>query len=260
MSNPIEFRRVGRFEQWRRKLYCEVLRRLGFAHIVVRAQGALFVVDTTDLIDRSIAWFGEWESPQLADLARVCRSRAVDYFLDIGANSGFYTVMLATRGLAKEFIAFEPDPGNYAHLLANLHVNGLGGKVACVPCAVGDAATIVTLWQARAENRGESWVAHPDKAPEAAPVLSTHQVRQVRFDDEYSMVGKTIVIKMDVEGSEFHALAGMQRTLQANHGYLQVELYSDRIAELKSVFNGLGYRYVRTRDIDHYFTNIPDIE
>jgi FkbM family methyltransferase len=41
-------------------------------------------------------------------------------------------------------------------------------------------------------------------------------VRQVRFDDVFSFRGDTILIKMDVEGSEFHALAGMERTLRDN--------------------------------------------
>lgn len=260
MTDPIRFPRPGRLARMRRKLYCEGLRRLGFAKIVVRAQGALFVVDTTDLIDRSIAWFGEWETAQFEDLAQVCQAQAADCFLDLGANSGFYSVLMATRRLVPEVIAFEPDPGNYAHLLANLHVNDLTGLVRTMPFALGDQPGTVTLWEARPENRGESWVAHPDKPAEEAPVVGAREVAQVRFDDAVALSGRTLVIKMDVEGSEFHALAGMARTLRENRCYLQVELYSDRIADLKQVFTELGYRYLHTRDIDHYFTNIAGIE
>ena len=93
--------------------------------------------------------------------------------------------------------------------------------------------------EAGCHNRGESWIAHPDKPPEEAPGVATHRVRQVRFDDEFAISGKTLVIKMDVEGSEFHALAGMERTLRDNACYLQVELYSDRFDELKALFERL---------------------
>jgi hypothetical protein len=62
---------------------------------------------------------------------------------------------------------------------------------------------------------------------------------------------------MDIEGYEFHALSGMERTLRDNRCYLQVELYSERIEELKAVFSRLGYRFAGTFEIDHYFTNIP---
>ena len=82
---------------------------------------------------------------------------------------------------------------------------------------------------------------------------------EIRFDDEFAIAGKSLVIKMDVEGSEFHALAGMQRTLRDNSCYLQVELYSDRIEELKALFAGLGYRYLKTAYIDHFFTNMADV-
>jgi hypothetical protein len=36
-----------------------------------------------------------------------------------------------------------------------------------------------------------------------------------------------------------------------NACYLQVELYSDRLDELKALFSRLGYRFLRTIDIDH---------
>jgi FkbM family methyltransferase len=260
MHSPRHFRfPIGKVEQTCRKFYSETMRQLGFSSHVVRAQGALFVVDTTDLIDRSLAWFGIWEGEQLEELARVAVAQKAEYFLDIGANTGVYSVMFASKGLVPEVLAFEPDPGNYAHLLANLLVNKLVGKVRTFPVAVGSEAAEVTLMEAGAHNRGESWIAHPDKPPEEAPGVASHRVRQVRFDDEFAISGKTLVIKMDVEGSEFHALAGMERTLRDNACYLQVELYSDRIQDLKDLFQRLGYRYLRTEYIDHFFTNMPDM-
>ena len=248
---------ISRVELTARKAYCNTMAWLGYRDFVVRAQGAFFVVGTADLIDRSIAWFGIWEAEQLEDLARVCDTQNADYFFDIGANAGIYSILFATKGLAPHVVAFEPDPGNYAHLLANLHVNNLTGKMRTLPLAVGAQAGEVELMEAGSHNRGESWIAHPDKPPEEAPGVASHRVRQVRFDDEFAIAGKTLVIKMDVEGSEFHALAGMERTLRDNACYLQVELYSDRFDELKALFERLGYRYLKTSYIDHYFTNIP---
>ena len=251
---------ISRVEQTARQAYCNAMQWLGYRDFVVCAQGAFFVVGTTDLIDRSIAWFGIWEGEQLEDLARVCDTRKADFFFDIGANTGIYSLLLATKGLVPEVVAFEPDPGNYAHLLANLHVNKLTGKIRTFPLAVGAHAGDVDLMEAGGHNRGKSWIVHPDKPPEEAPGVATHRVRQIRFDDEFTIAGKTLVIKMDVEGSEFHALKGMERTLRDNQCYLQVELYSDRFDELKALFAGLGYRYLKTSYIDHYFTNIANLE
>jgi FkbM family methyltransferase len=249
----------GALERQARTLYDRAMRALGRMPYVARAQGARFVVDTTDLIDREIAINGIWEAEQLEDFAAVCRTHAVDCFLDIGANAGVYSVLLATKNLGGEIIAFEPDPGNRARLVANIAANGLQRRIRVVEEAVGDKPGEVVLMEAGSHNRGESWIAHPDKPPEEARGVAKHVVQQIRFDDAFSLSGKTILIKMDVEGSEFHALAGMERTLRDNRCYLQVELYSDRFEDLKALFAGLGYRYLKTNYIDHYFTNMTAV-
>jgi FkbM family methyltransferase len=247
---------IGRIERAARKLYSDALQQLGFVPHVVRAQGARFLVDTSDYIDQCIAHDGMWEQAQLEDLAQLASRRRIDFFLDIGANAGFYSIMFATKRLAEQIIAFEPDPGNYARLAANLEANDLAGRVAAVPLALGDRGSEVTLYEGAKWNRGESTIAVPEQTPQAV----TFKVRQVRFDDEYSIAGKTIIVKIDVEGYEFHTLAGMERTLRANECYVQIELYSDRCEELKTVLAGLGYRYLHTHYIDHFFTNMAGLE
>jgi FkbM family methyltransferase len=250
---------IGALERRLRSLYDRAMHRLGRVPYIARAQGARFVVDTTDLIDREIAINAIWEAEQLEDFAAICRAHRVDCFLDIGANAGVYSIMLATKNLGGQIVAFEPDPGNRARLVANIAANGLQNRIRVVEEAVGDKPGEVTLMEAGSHNRGESWIAHPDKPPEEAPGVASHVVRQIRFDDMFAFSGKTILVKMDVEGSEFHALAGMERTLRDNRCYAQVELYSDRFEELKTLFEGLGYRYLKTNYIDHYFTNMTGV-
>ena len=163
--------------------------------------------------------------------------------------------MFAIKNLASRIIAFEPDPGNYARLMANLHLNNLVGRITAHDLALGDRDGEVTLYEGARSNRGESTIA----VPEQTPKQRTHLVKQVRFDDRYPMSAKSIVIKLDVEGYELQALAGMERTLANNACYVQVELYSDRLEDLKALFARLGYRYLRARNIDHYFTNMTEI-
>jgi FkbM family methyltransferase len=256
MAAPRHFRfPLTAFEQTSRKLYCTALRRLGFASHVVRAQGARFVVDTDDYVDRCIAFEGIWEGEQLEELAALATARRIDVFVDAGANTGFYSVMFAVRRLADRVIAFEPDPGNFARLTANVQANNLAERIESVPLALGDRASEVTLYEGARWNRGESTIAVPEQTPQEF----SHTVRQVRFDDYCAFSGRSIIIKMDVEGYEFHALAGMERTLRDNACYLQVELYSERIDELKGWFSAHGYRFLHTHGIDHFFTNMPGI-
>ena len=256
MTSASPFRHpLSATERLFRRLRLEARLRTSGAPIVVAAQGARFLVDPTDYIDRCIAYDAMWEGSQLDDLAALCRSRRIDLFLDVGANSGFYTVMFAVKDLVPEIIAFEPDPGNFAHLCANLFLNALAGRVRAIPVALGNDVGEVTLYEGAKWNRGESTIAEPDQTPREI----THRVRQIRFDDEFAVAGRSIIVKMDVEGYEFQALAGMERTLGDNQCYLQVELYSDRLEDLKAWFAARGYRFLKTDYIDHFFTNMAGI-
>ena len=87
------------------------------------------------------------------------------YFVDVGANSGFYSVMFATRNLAERIVAFEPDPGNYARLMSNLTLNGFVTRVDARRLALGDNKREVTLYEGAKWNRGKSSIAVPDQTP-----------------------------------------------------------------------------------------------
>jgi FkbM family methyltransferase len=246
---------AGGIERLARRAYGATMRGLGIVPFPVVAQGARFWVDPVDYIDQCLAYDGMWEAPQLEELAALCKARRVDCFLDVGANAGFYSVMFAIKDLTERIVAFEPDPGNYARLVANLEANGLRERVDARQVALGDQAGEALLYEGAKWNRGESTIAEPDQTPKQF----VHRVRQVRLDEELALAGQSLVIKMDVEGYEFNVIAGMERTLKDNACYLQIELYSDRLDELKSLFAGLGYRFVHTEYIDHFFTNMPGI-
>lgn len=249
------FRTAGAVEQKVRRLYSDMLCRFGIVPHMMRAQGARFSVDPSDVIDNSIAVHGMWEQAQLEELASLASARRIDFFLDVGANSGFYSIMFGIKNLADRIIAFEPDPENFARLMTNLKANALSGRIETVQLALGDAASEVTLYQGARNNLGESTIAVPEQTPQEI----VFQVKQARFDDLYEISGKALIVKIDVEGYEFQTLAGFERTLRSNACYLQIEHYGDRHEELKARMAEFGYRYLHTEYIDLYFTNMPDL-
>ena len=147
------------------------------------------------------------------------------------------------------------DPGNYARLMTNINANSLAGRIETIPLALGNEASEVILYEGAKWNRGESTIVVPEQTPQEV----TFRVRQARFDDQYALKDQSIIVKMDVEGYEFKALEGMERTLRDNACYLQVEHYGTEFERLREQFAGYGYRFLRTRDIDHFFTNMPDV-
>jgi FkbM family methyltransferase len=246
-------RRSGPLGRFLRKLKVAAMRARGRIQYAVRAQGLTFIVGRKDLIDQRIAAEGIWEADQFDFIAAHAGDKPYDVFLDIGANAGFYSLIAATKGFAKEVIAFEPDPGNRARLNANIAANGLGEDIWVLDYALGDKAGEVVLTEGNPYNRGESYIAQ-----ESMPAgETTHKVRVVRFDDEFKIRGKRVYVKMDVEGYEFFALAGMERTLKENSCFLQIEIFGGDPEELKRHVAALGYRFLGTVEFDQFFTNSP---
>jgi FkbM family methyltransferase len=126
--------------------------------------------------------------------------------LDIGANIGFYSSLLAElAGPSGHVHAFEPDPLNFKRLQR----------------AVGDRPTITLHHAAVADKPGTLKlylsdrlnVDHRTYEPESYDKVV--EVKAVRIDD---VVGaeRVDVIKMDIQGFEAQALGGMLHTLRNN--------------------------------------------
>lgn len=238
------------------KRYRDFARLLGFNFIIVRRQGAFFLVDPRQWVDYQIAIDGGWEADLVNRLAVLCEGRRFDYFVDVGANIGYYSVLFAVHRLTEKVIAFEPSPPLFDQFRRNLALNRLTSSVTALPLALGDCASEITLTEGPEGNRGQTRI-YADDVVAGRP---RHNARQVRFDDEFRIRDRTILLKMDIEGYEIRALAGMERTLRENRCYIQVEVYPHNMDRVSNYLANVGYRHLDTILRDHFFTNIPGIE
>lgn len=130
--------------------------------------------------------------------------------VDVGANIGYYTLLAARRvGPKGRVLAFEPDPVNYGLLRKNLEVNGYR-NVALVNQALSNKKGKAKLYLNPA-NRGDH------RVYDSGDGRRSVTIRTAILD---SFIGKKKVdlIKMDIQGAEALALAGMKRTIRSSKG------------------------------------------
>ena len=175
--------------------------------ILVQTSAQQMYVDALDSL--SISTFGIYEPETTLLIERTLNPG--DVFLDIGANIGWYTLLAASLvGETGKVFAFEPEPANFALLQKNIALAGYH-NVDPMQKAVSDRNQTVTLYL-RENNRGSH-------ALYAGVDSASIPVEAVRLDDHLgTYMGKIDLIKMDIEGSEGHALMGMTALLKRNRG------------------------------------------
>lgn len=167
-------------------------------------QGHRMHLDSRDSLRLSVARMYE---PVVTELFRR-EVRPGQTALDLGANIGYFTLILAGRvGPSGRVVAFEPDPTNFSLLERNVAANGYT-NAQLVRRAVWSRTGPLTLFL-NEENRGDH------RAYDTAEGRASVQIEAVTVDDNFGGDPPSVDwIKMDVQGSELHALRGMQRVLE----------------------------------------------
>jgi FkbM family methyltransferase len=135
-----------------------------------------------------------------------------DIFLDIGANSGPYTV-LASKVVGANVVAFEPVPTTFARLQKQVECNKVQGKVDLRRIAIGSQCGVIkftcddgsTLNHAISDS-----LYYKNKATDIinVPVECLDDI----FDDN-----RSYFLKIDVEGYESEVIKGGARFFEKNN-------------------------------------------
>jgi FkbM family methyltransferase len=164
-----------------------------------------------DAIGRWIYKRGSYEAELTDYIAHRVEFADGDVFLDVGANIGWYSLILARTARARiRILAFEPDPLNFALLSENVRLNGCDA-VRPIPKAVADVEGTKTLYRYANKNLGRhSLLPINDKG--------TVEVQTVTLDAFLAREGidprRVAFMKVDVEGYEFPVLTGAGKLLE----------------------------------------------
>jgi FkbM family methyltransferase len=170
---------------------------------------------------------------EMAFLERYLRPG--DRALDIGANIGTYSLLMASLvGPEGHIDAFEPMPLAASRLRCTIAENGLEGRITLHEAAVTDRTGSARLLTAH--DVSNAVVGHPDGAPiDAGAGEPTIEVATVTLDQVVAPDPRLRVAKLDIEGAEVLALAGAPALLAAARPPVWItEAYDWQLAKLGS--------------------------
>jgi FkbM family methyltransferase len=191
--------------------------------------------------------------------------------LDLGANVGYYTVMMARlAGPLGHVYAVEPHPANFRLLEANVALNGIKGRTTLQHVAIGTRDGVQPLWATDHSN----W--HSFHKPEIDLKLEWLRKYQRKVVGHIDVETRTLdsyladkppidYLRMDLEGYEIEIL----RNLPANRPHVLFETHPEFYArggeDMRAVLEDLCLRrgfqiHLLVSDFDAGTPEYPDIE
>jgi FkbM family methyltransferase len=151
-------------------------------------------------------------------------------FFDVGANYGYYSLMLASRCENHHVVAFEPHPKNLQYLRWNTSMNGFDFQIS--PKAVSNAVGEAVLYDLDHDDNktlaSDKFYPDYEQPPEILDKLTVETTTLEATVDDLN-VESVDCVKVDVEGAEHLVLEGV-RSWERFDGFL-VELHGTRMVD-----------------------------
>lgn len=169
--------------------------------------------------------------------------RPGDTFIDVGANIGFFSLLLSAQTPGLQVIAFEPNPKNYALLVQNARSNGFRHFV-CEPLALSDSAGVAQFYLADSDMSGSL---RSDFAYHEAPPI---EVKTVTLDSylESRVMSERLTLKVDVEGAEDAFFLGARETIKTHKPDIIAEVAVASAPAYIPFLQEHGYRFYSIND------------
>lgn len=240
-----------------RGLY-EILRPLQpVLHLKKRTFFDKFKVKTKDgvtfwLYNNAFYWETEmfWSGFENFDYERKSRevwcslARESRIILDIGSNTGWFSMMAQAYNPNAEIHAFEPQPNVFQVLQKNVEINSFG--VICNPFALSDEEGTFPFYNTGAQTFLTENTNHGSLNKEWRPEKQHSIQVEVKRLDEYwkGNPNKVDLIKIDVETFEYEVLKGYGSLLFEHRPIILLEIQDEVIGNrVASLFNDKGFYF-----------------
>jgi FkbM family methyltransferase len=186
--------------------------------------------------------FQNYEEKDANIILRLVPEQGVVF--DIGANMGWYSLLIARQCKACQIHAFEPIPKTYSFLEQNIKLNQIANIVPH-PFGLSDECKDMTFYF-YPEGSGNASSANLSERTDAE-LISCHVERLDDFVDANKL--HVDFIKCDVEGAELFAFQGAKKVLQQDKPIVFTEMLRKWAAkfnyhpnEIIELFSSYGYR------------------
>lgn len=235
-----------------RSIYKRVNNLFSHQYQVYKREGAYFLLNKNTLMDDGIIKFKKYEDNLINHAKAIIEKNNIQYFFDIGANLGFYSVLLGKLPAIEKIVSFEPLPILFQQTSSNILINNLTPKWEGHNCALSDKKDRMELYYhpyfLGTSSLKKEWAG--ERATESICVDVNV------FDELIDINNKQCYLKIDVEGNEVEVIKGMKNFLSRNDIYMQIESTEKNMDSILNMISDMGYKLIDRHNLDFYVSNI----
>ena len=207
-----------------------------------------FYLNILNPVDRQIYMTGRYEEDSYALLEKIILKNKINYFFDIGACWGYYSLRVASKFPEMKIHAFEPIKSTVPQFTKNLELNSLLDRVEIHNVALSDTTKILKMDTQYKHNNYQTAGYHVSKD-------GKFQVNAEKLDNIIKIPNERIAIKIDTENHEFHVLKGMENILRNNECFLMIEIDQKFVnfEEISRYLLDMGYNPMCNFDLNYFF-------
>ncbi len=191
--------------------------------------------------------YGSWERHSLRLWAHACRDS--QEIVDIGANTGIYSLLARKNNPKATIVAIEPIPLNADILQVNIDSNT--ANVLLERVAISDKDGEATMFMIKDQLNymtsvdDDRYAKHPEIAGKSEVIPIKVPIRTWEGTQNRLGLAGPDLIKIDVEGHEVNVLNSMRNHIERNLPTILLEIIGDDNAtEINQMFSGIGYTFI----------------
>lgn len=180
--------------------------------------------------------YGHWEEESRKLWINILENIKIDIVLDIGAYTGIYALIAQCVDENVDIYTFEPLDYNFKRVVKNCELNSFN-NIKNYNVAVSNTEADLQFefnHCNHAMTTGGKISVNGDSNN-----LTKCNVKSIIIDNILQYKGKTILLKIDVEGFEIDALRGMKKLLENNNYIMLIEIldaqYDKTTMDIKSI-------------------------
>lgn len=243
----------------------------GGFEVPLRDENALFAINNGygRQIEASLFWEGadSFEAESLHLWRRLARDAAV--IIDVGANTGVYSLVAKAINPRAKVFAFEPISRVYQALESNLELNRDrwgGPQIQGFQVALSDYEGTGEMFDLPVEHMYTASLNKNVHLDRGNPMHSVTETVSVQRLDNFCATLNVVpdLIKIDVESHEPAVLRGMGDLLKRHQPTLVCEVWDNTVgAAVEAIIENCGYRYfpigTSNRETKHVRNDTPEL-